>query len=145
MPTRLFSLFAGLVYLLIGVCGFIPALKSSGPYPAGYGPTAVSTGYGMLFGWMPVNAVHGVVYVLVGVLGIVAAIAYPIARAYVRGLFFFATLLTFMGLLPWGVSRVWGLMPLYGWNVFVNAAVAITAVYFAFVYPHVREAGPEPV
>lgn len=144
MPTRLFSLFAGLAYLILGICGFVPALKSSGPYPVGYGPTAVSTGYGMLFGWIPVNAVHNVLYVLVGLGGVVAAIAYPIAKGYVRGLFFFATLLAFMGLLPWGFSRVWGLMPLYGWNVFFNAVVAIAAVYFAFAYPHVREEWTEP-
>jgi hypothetical protein len=68
MTTRTFSLVVGIVFLLVGLLGFIDALKSLPPTDA---PTlSVSAGYGYLFGLFPVNILHNFVHLGIGVWGL---------------------------------------------------------------------------
>lgn len=46
----------------------------------------MNSGYGLLFGLFPVNALHNLVHLGIGVLGILAYTSYDAARAYSRGL-----------------------------------------------------------
>ena len=68
MMTRRFALVVGIIYLVIGIAGFIPGLVQGQDYP----DLAVDAGSGALLGLFPVNVVHHLVHLLVGVLGIAA-------------------------------------------------------------------------
>jgi hypothetical protein len=82
MMTRRFALVVGIIYFVIGIAGFIPGLVQGQDYP----DLAVDAGSGALLGLFPVNVVHHLVHLLVGVLGIVAYRAFGTARLYARGL-----------------------------------------------------------
>src|SRR5215207_6113871 len=117
MMTRRFALVVGIIYLVIGIAGFIPGLVQGQVYP----DLAVDTGAGALLGLFPVNVVHHLVHLLVGVLGIAAYRAFDTARLYARGL-----------AIVYGVLAVFGLTPLFSHDVWLHAGTAIIAAYFGW-------------
>jgi Domain of unknown function (DUF4383) len=133
MKTRYFALAAGIIYLLVGIVGFIPASLS----PAGvvghedtHG-VAVTALYGRLMGLFPVNVLHNLVHVLIGIWGIVAYRSFDRARTYAKGLAIIYALFAVMGLIP-GLNTVFGLVPLYGHDVWLHALTALVAAYFGW-------------
>ncbi|MBV9280520.1 MAG: DUF4383 domain-containing protein [Chloroflexi bacterium] len=122
--TRYFALAVGLVYLLVGVIGFIPALYTSPPASAPHVDATAS--YGYLFGLFPVNALHDVVHILIGLIGIGCAARFVAARAYAKGLFLIYGLLTILGTMP-QADTVWGLIPIFSGDVVLHAATALAA------------------
>lgn len=73
----------GIVFLLIGILGFVPALTPGGA----------------LLGIFMVNGVHSVVHILFGVLGIAAALL-GAGRLYNRSVGIIYLLLTVLGFIP---------------------------------------------
>ncbi len=124
MLTRYFALAVGVVYLLVGLMGFIPGLVS-----------APEAGYGRLLGIFPVNVLHHLVHILIGVLGIVAYRSWPAARTFARGLAIFYGLLAIGAFIP-GLHTTFGLIPIYGIADFLlHAVTAAIAAYFGFAAP----------
>jgi hypothetical protein len=119
---------AGVVYIVIGILGFVPPLLT---LPAGAPPLAVDQAYGYLFGLFPVNILHSLVHLGVGVWGVLAARTLGAARTYAVSLAIIFGVLTVMGLVP-GLSTVFGLIPLFGHDVWLHAVTAIVAAYFGF-------------
>lgn len=132
MQTRLFTLGFGLVYTLVGVVGFLPALRSAPA--AGSPPVDVTTAYGLLLGLFPVNLWHNLFHIAVGLIAIGAAARLDPARLYCRTLFLVFGLLTVLGFLP-QANTLWGLLPIYGNDTWLHAATAVVAAYFGFVAP----------
>jgi len=98
MKTRIFALVIGIAFLLAGLMGFVPALRNIGGHVMP--PLAVNATTGFLLGLFPVNVLHNIVHLLVGVLGIGAYSSYGAARGFSRGLAIFYLLLAIMGLIP---------------------------------------------
>lgn len=129
MRTRYFALIAGIVYLLVGIVGFIPGLTTM---PGMGAPSlTVNTSYGYIFGIFPVNLLHNVVHLLIGLWGILAYRGFGAARGYSRALAIIYGVLTIMGLIP-GLDTVFGLVPLFGNDVWLHAVTAILAAYFGW-------------
>lgn len=128
MNTRYFSLIYGIVFLLVGIAGFIPGLVT--PHAADPALT-ISASSGHLFGLFPVNAAHNLVHVLFGIAGIAAYRDFSSARLYARVVAIAYGLLAVMGLIP-GLNTLFGLVPLYGHDVWLHAVLAIVAAYFGF-------------
>ncbi|MDQ4076494.1 MAG: DUF4383 domain-containing protein [Chloroflexota bacterium] len=139
MATRYFALIAGIVYLVIGLMGFVPGLLQ---VPAGAPPLTVDALYGYLLGLFPVNVLHSIVHLAIGVLGLLAYRDFDWARTYARGLAIFYGLLAIMGLIP-GLRTTFGLIPLFGHDVWLHALTALVAAYFGWATPAERpiEAG----
>jgi Domain of unknown function (DUF4383) len=57
---------------------------------------------------------------------------FPSARFYARVVAITYAALTVMGLIP-GLKTLFGLVPLYGHDVWLHAVLAIIAAYFGFV------------
>lgn len=129
MNTRYFALVLGIVYAAIGVLGFVPALRT--PPPAGAPDLAVAGGYGFLFGLFPVNVVHNLVHLAVGIWGIAAYATYPAARTYARALAVIFGVLAVMGFFP-VLGTLFGLAPLFGHDIWLHALTAIVAGYFGW-------------
>lgn len=78
MGIRYFALIAGIVYVIVGLLGFIPGFLHRPE--AGATALTVEAGYGYLFGLFPVNILHNLVHLGVGIWGIVAYRTLPSAR-----------------------------------------------------------------
>jgi hypothetical protein len=135
MSIKGFSLTLGVIYLIIGVLGFfgIGVVESFSPYGL-----QVEAQHGRLFGLFPVNLLHNLFHLVIGIWGIAAASSVAGSRIFARSTAGVFGVLTLMGLLP-GLAMTFGLMPLYGHNVWLHALTAGAAVYFGFASVTRRE------
>jgi hypothetical protein len=132
MATRYFALAAGIAYVLVGLLGFVPGAIQSPPADAP-GLTADS-GYGYLLGLFPINLLHNLVHLAVGIAGLAAYRSRGGARAFARGLAIFYGRLAVMGLVP-GLDTTLGLIPIFGHDIWLHALTALLAAYFGFAAP----------
>lgn len=126
MSTRTAALVFGIVFAVIGVLGFMPA-----PPALNAPPLTMEHGHGMILGMFPTNTAHNVVHLLFALLGL-AAWAGGWARTYFQVLAVSYGLLTVLGLIP-ATQTTFGLIPIWGNDVFLHGAVAVAAAYFGFV------------
>lgn len=132
MGARYFALISGIIYVLIGIFGFIPGMVAT---PGTGGPEViVDAGYGYLLEAFPINILHNLVHLGVGIWGLVAYRSYVQSRTYARGLAIFYGVLAVMGLLP-VLNTVFGLIPIFGNDVWLHAVTAAIAAYFGFKTP----------
>lgn len=132
MTARTFALIAGILFLGAGVLGFIPTFVA--PPPSG-APEVMSASEGYLFGLFHINALHNVVHLAVGALGLAAYAGMGLSpRSYSRGLAIFYAVLAIFGLIP-GLSTLFGLVPVHGHDVWLHAGTALAAAYFGFRVP----------
>lgn len=110
--------FFGLVFVLIGILGFIPQ----------------ATPDGSLLGVFPVSTWHNVAHVLLGLWGLMAGGTASEAGTYMRSLAVIYGLLAVLGLIP-ATSTLFGVIPLHGADVGLHAALAVVAAYFGFGPP----------
>jgi hypothetical protein len=130
MNIRYFALIFGIIYLLVGIAGFIPGLTQ--PPPANAPAISLNSAYGYELGLFPVNVLHSIVHILIGIWGIFAFASYGAARTYARAAAIIFAVLFIMGLIP-GLNTVFGLIPLHGNDVWLHAITALVAGYFGYV------------
>jgi hypothetical protein len=136
MKARYFALISGIVLVLFGIFGFIPGMVAT---PGTGGPPVnFKAGYGYLLEAFPINVLDNIVYIAVGIWGLVSYRSYMRARSYGRGLAIFYGVLAIMGLLP-VLNTVFGLMPIFGNDVLLHAVTAVIAAYFGFKTPSAAE------
>ena len=114
MPTTYARIFGG-IFVAIGLLGFVPALVPNGN----------------LFGIFPVNSVHNMVHVGLGIWGLVAGATLAAAVIYFRGIAIIYGLLAVLGLIP-ATHTLFGLAPIHGADVVLHAVLAVIAAYFGF-------------
>jgi hypothetical protein len=124
MALRYFALIYGIVFVLVGVAGFIPALVT----PA---DEFAASADGRLFGLFPVNTLHNIVHLAFGAWGLAAYLSTNSARVYARSVAIIYGVLAIMGMIP-ALRTLFGLVPLYGHDIWLHAALAIVAAYFGF-------------
>jgi hypothetical protein len=137
MYAKHFALLAGIVYLLAGLAGLLPALLQP-PRPDAP-PVHVDVLHGRLLGLFPVNILHTLVHLAIGAWGLLAAKAVSSAVMYARGLAIIYGVLAVMGLIP-GLNTLFGLIPLHGHDVWLHAGTAIIAAYFGWLSGATRTA-----
>lgn len=127
MTTRQFALVLGLGFVVAGIAGFFP---SPADPPAGLTQTH---GFGHALGLLPVNTLHNIVHIVFGLMGIMASRgALMSARGYAQFVAIAYALLAVLGLLP-QTNTTFGLIPIYGADVWLHAVIAAAAAYFGFV------------
>lgn len=133
MSTRTFALVMGIILLVSGIAGFVPGLVHESQ-PAPTAPTAqpaADAAYGYLFGLFPTNALHNIFHLLWGVFGLIAYRSFSGARTFARVTAVVYAVLTVLGFIP-GLNTLFGLIPLYGHDVWLHALITIAAAYFGF-------------
>ncbi|ACK69797.1 conserved hypothetical protein [Gloeothece citriformis PCC 7424] len=137
------ALALGIIFLVIGIAGFLPSLLS---IPGGHTavpiqaePSLYTKGYGYLFGLFPTNLIHNFVHCAVGIAGIAFSRDARGARNYCRVFAYLYAGLAILGLFPF-TKTLFGLMPIFGNNVWFNGLTAALAGYFGFVKP-IQETG----
>jgi hypothetical protein len=111
------------------LAGFFPA-----PVPPNAPPLDMDHGYGMALGILPVNTLHNIVHLLFGLLGLAAYGGMFSARAYAQLVAVSYLLLVVLGLFP-ATYTTFGLIPIYGADVVLHAAIGLSAAYFGFRSP----------
>ncbi len=120
------ALSVGLLFLLLGLAGFVPAFVA---------PSTNATalpGFGYLFGLFPTNYFHNAISILVGVWGIAAFTSLSGAIVFNRIFAIVYAAGAILGLLPF-TNTLFGLTPLFGNNIWLNAITAAIAFYYGFV------------
>src|SRR5215212_2002718 len=126
-----FALVFGIIYLIVGILGFIPVppilvpIEIVGPFAGVMGPFE-----GFLLGLFPVNWLHNLVHIGIGAAGL-ASYRSPIgARSYALVVGVLYIVLAVVGLF---LPTFFGLLPLGGFDITLHALTAILAlgVYFA--------------
>ena len=135
MSVRYFSLIVGIVYSALGLLGFFPSFVE--PFPVipeimlqvGTGTTL---GFGYLLGIFPTTVVTNIFNLIIGIVGIVSYLgSEPVSRLFADTLAVWFFLLSILGLIPIANS-IFGLMPIYGNDVWLHLATALPAAYFGF-------------
>jgi hypothetical protein len=142
MSTRTFALVFGIIFLVVGIAGFIPGLVTYTAPVTGAAPgspdaaatTDVIHTHGYLLGLFPVNALHNLFHIAWGIFGVAAYRGFSGARLFARATAIVYGLLTVFGLIP-GLNTLFGLLPLYGHDVWLHALLALIAAYFGFARP----------
>jgi hypothetical protein len=129
MTSREFARTVGIVFIAVGILGFMPSLNSPAPLTAPH--LIIEGGYGLLWGLFPVNWIHNLVHLAIGVGGWSASRTMADARRYARGLTILYAGLAVMGLVP-VLNTTFGLIPLFGHDVWLHAGTAAVAAYFGF-------------
>jgi hypothetical protein len=131
MNTRTAAKIFGIVFLIIGVGGFIPGLTDHGATP--HADLTMTSGYGHELGMFPINVLHNIVHLLFGAWGLMAARSLGGARNYFRITAILYAVLAVMGLID-GLNTTFGLIPLYGGDVALHVGLALIAAYFGFMH-----------
>lgn len=130
MRVQRFAFVFGLVFLIVGIAGFVPGLTVGHEHP----DVTMTQGLGLIFGLFPVNVLHNLVHLLFGVWGLAAARGPGGAILYAKIVAVAYALLAVMGLIPAAqLYTTFGLIPLYGHDVWLHLLLAAVAAYFGFV------------
>lgn len=116
---RTVALVYGVVFLVVGVLGFIPGITVGGEY---------------LLGIFGVNALHNVIHLLFGVLGIAAALT-GWSRPYLQGVGVIYLLLVVLGFIPGlyvGHDMLLDLVHINLADNLLHLALGGVAAYFGF-------------
>lgn len=131
MNTRYAALILGIIYVLIGILGFIPGILAEPPASPS---VTVDTLYGLLLGIFPVNLLHTIVHLITGVAGVLAYRTFSASRTFFKALAIVFAVLTIMGLIP-GLNTTFGLIPLFGNDIWLHAITSAVGIYFGFFAP----------
>lgn len=113
MSHKTYAVIYGVLFLLLGLLGFVPFLTPDSH----------------LFGFIRVNVLHNIIYLMIGVLGILAAFKNVYSRWYFKIAGFTLIFLALLGLM-FGSHLL--LMPLsIGGNLF-NLVMGAFAIYLGF-------------
>lgn len=135
MAAKICAFIVGLVFLFFGISGLFPHLVAPPPDQVRYYEMTMLGHWGYLYSWLPVNPVHNLLYIIIGGLGVFAAPLRPTAIFYCKVTFALMIALMSIGFLPLGADRLWGLIPLFGWNEMLHCVLATLLYYYGFIYP----------
>jgi hypothetical protein len=130
MNVRTFALIYGVLFVVVGVAGFIPGLVT--PHDAVEHELAVEQGAGDLLGLFPVNVLHNLVHLVFGVWGLAVSRSTGPAIGYARSVAIVYALFAIMGFIP-ALNTTFGFVPLYGNDIWLHALLAAGAAYFGFI------------
>jgi hypothetical protein len=117
------ALVFGIVFLLVGVLGFIM------PGPGGIMDMSADPPANMLLGLFPVNFLHNLVHLLFGVWGLVASRSFSGAKmfAQVGGVIYVV-----LAVLGFVVPTTFGLIPIGGNDIWLHAVLGIVLAGIGF-------------
>jgi hypothetical protein len=116
----------GAIYLLVGILGFIPVV----PFLVGTLPNVIGPLNGAELGLFPVNWLHNIAHIAIGVAGLATFRNSLGARSYALAIGILYLVLFLMGLI---LPNFFGLLPLGGADIILHLATALIALgaYYA--------------
>lgn len=129
MNTRTFAMIFGIVFLIVGIGSFFVVDRTAVPDP----DLTMRHGFGHGFGMFPVNTIHNVIHIVFGLWGLAASRSLGGAIGYARAVAIIYGLLTVLGLID-ATNTTFGLVPIYGSDVWLHALLALVAAYFGWMH-----------
>jgi hypothetical protein len=126
MNSRNLALIFGIVYLGLAILGMMPGVVT--PIPPGAPQLRFDVMYGALFGLFPVNMLLTLVHLMMGAWGLGAFMGWSQTGFYARSAAMIFGVLGVIGLVP-ALNTLFGLMPLYGHDVWLHLATAAVAAF----------------
>ena len=112
------ALVFGIVYLAVGILGFLPFVGGS------YTQTSSN-----LLGLVPINLLHNIVHLVIGIAGIAAAASWAASRSYLQ---IFGVVLLLLGAVGIFVNNPLGLVPIGGFDVAIHLGTGAILASFGF-------------
>jgi hypothetical protein len=141
MNPRRFSLYGGIVMLLLGLAALIPALSQTSfvlPF------LRINSSYGLFLGYFPMNIVNKLALLVFGIWGIAASSApgtsLPASITFSRVVFVVMGLLCVLGFFR-QTNTLYGYMPLFGNLIWVNGILAVMGAYFGYTLTSKADVG----
>lgn len=122
---RDFALWGGSFMIIFALLSFI--FPGS---PAGMFMTNLDVSYGMFLGIFPANLLNKLLYLALGIIGVMIYDNHQPARRYCLSVAIVLGVLTVLGLVP-TTSAMWGYWPLYGSILGLNLFLTILALLAA--------------
>ena len=132
MKTNTFAGVLGIAYLVLGIMGLLPLFLV--PPPIDAPPTNFTLLYGYLLGLFAVNLLASVFHMVMGAWGISAGSGRANAIRFCRDAAILFAALAVLGMFP-GLNTLFGIMPINGNDVWLNALTALAAAYFGWRQP----------
>lgn len=126
MQIRYGALIIGTIMLLLGLAGYVSGI-TTGPESAYPGP-----GYGYVLGLFPTNYFHNAIGILTGIWGIAAFTSLGGAIAFHQVFTVVYAAQAILGLFPFA-NTLFGIMPLYGNNVWFSVLLSGATFYYGFI------------
>lgn len=124
--ARMVALVLGVVYVLVGIAGFIPALAPEGTHEG------MDSATGAILGIFPINAVHNVVHLVIGAALLYGSTATPTAIMVSKVI---GAVYILVGILGIPFPNGFGLLPLGGADIFLHLATGAVLLYIGFMTP----------
>ena len=132
MNARNFAMFLGVVFVFVGIAGFIPGLNHMGATGHDEHLVVTNPGHGMLLGLFHVNVLHNLVHIAFGIWGIGAYLGgLGASRLYAQCVTVIYGLLAVLGLFP-RLDTVFGLIPIHGNDAWLHGLIACVSAYFGW-------------
>jgi hypothetical protein len=127
---------APLIARILGIAFLIATMSAAVPFAVtGAGPgdeyIQLTSGYGFLAGIFPVNGAHDLLHGIFAVWGIAASFSFASSVRYCRWVTWTYALLTILGAIPI-TNTLFGAVPIYGYDIWLHAAIALFAAYGAY-------------
>ena len=115
MPLQKIALVFGIVFLVIGILGFVMGSADMTPQP--------------MLGLFHVNIVHNIVHLAFGVWALLSAKTHKAAESYaqIAGVVYLV-----LALLGFFAPSGFGLVPLGNHNIWLHAILGLVLIYFGF-------------
>jgi hypothetical protein len=126
MKAPLIARILGLLFIVAAIAGFVPWFAPNPPPDAQV--VTLDAAYRMLFAVFPVNMVHDLLHLIFGVWGVVASYRFNAAVFYLRSVAWIYLILVIFGAIPI-LNTLFGVAPIYGWDVALHALLALLAAY----------------
>ncbi len=125
--VQLVALAFGAVYLLVGILGLIPF----------FGGSYTQTDNNLL-GFVPINLLHNIVHLVIGIAGLAAVASLAASRRYAQT---FGVVLIAVGIVGVFASNPFNLLPIGGVDIAIHLATGAVLAYFGFsAVPALRRA-----
>lgn len=122
---RTFALVYGIVFVVAGAAGFIPAFVT--PASTGMETAAGHMGEGLLLGLFPTNALHNIFHLLWGVWGLLSVGSARRSWIYAAVTAAVYLVLSAVGW-AWGLNTALGFLPLHGNDVWLHLGLGLVAL-----------------
>ena len=129
MTARTFAALCGVLYIGLGIAGFVPALWER---PASGPSLQIKVFYASLFGIFLVNIILSMAHLTIGLWAAMSANNKYSSLIFARGGTIVFLLMGIAGLIPISeVQTLWGTVPLHGNNVWLHLATAAVGAFFS--------------
>jgi len=129
MNIERFAKYLGIFLAVFGLMGLVPALIGA---PLDTDPILlVSVMQGRLLNIFPVNIIRTLLLLFFGIWGMIASSSLDTSVLFSRVSAWVFAIMAIIGIIP-GLEIVFGVAPLYGHNIWLNALVAVFAAAYGY-------------